>query len=43
MPEYRAYVIGRDGHFQRSIPFICESDDAATYPRATIFMVSRGK
>jgi hypothetical protein len=29
MPEYRAYVIGRSGHFQKSIPLVCASDDAA--------------
>ena len=29
MPEYRVYVVGRDGHFQRSIPLDCSSDEAA--------------
>jgi hypothetical protein len=27
--EYRAYVIGSDGHIVRSKPMICENDDEA--------------
>jgi hypothetical protein len=27
--EYRVYVIGMDGHFQKSIPLECADDDAA--------------
>ena len=29
MPEYRVYVVGKDGHFQRSIQLVCSSDEAA--------------
>ena len=29
MPEYRVYIVGSDGHFQRSIPLICAGDDEA--------------
>jgi hypothetical protein len=29
MPEYRVYVVGGDGHFQRSIPLDCASDEIA--------------
>jgi len=29
MPEYRVYVIGEDGHFQKSIPLVCTGDDEA--------------
>jgi hypothetical protein len=29
MPEYRVYVVGRDGHFQRSMPLECADDDVA--------------
>jgi hypothetical protein len=29
VPEYRAYIIGRDGHFQKVIPLACADDDAA--------------
>jgi hypothetical protein len=29
MPEYRVYVIGRDGHFQSSVPLECANDDVA--------------
>jgi hypothetical protein len=27
--EYRAYIIGEDGHFIDAAPLICEDDDAA--------------
>jgi hypothetical protein len=29
MPEYRAYIVGRDGHFPRSVPLECTDDDTA--------------
>ena len=29
MPEYRAYLIGSDGHFQQAVPLDCADDDAA--------------
>jgi hypothetical protein len=29
MPEYRAYLVGNDGHFQKSVPLECADDDAA--------------
>jgi hypothetical protein len=29
MPEYRAYIIGSDGHFREAIPMNCDSDEAA--------------
>ena len=29
MPEYRAYIIGRDGHIQRFEPIVCADDDTA--------------
>jgi hypothetical protein len=29
VPEYRAYIIGDDGHFIDAEPIICENDDAA--------------
>jgi hypothetical protein len=29
MNGYRAYLVGSDGHIQRRIDLICESDDAA--------------
>ena len=29
MSEYRAYIIGEDGHFIDAAPLICEDDDAA--------------
>jgi hypothetical protein len=29
MPYYRAYIIGRDGHFQNAIALNCEDDAAA--------------
>jgi chromosomal replication initiation ATPase DnaA len=29
MPEYRAYIIGSDGHFQSSVPLICPDDETA--------------
>jgi hypothetical protein len=29
MTYYRAYIIGRDGHFKRAIELDCSNDDAA--------------
>jgi hypothetical protein len=29
MPYYRAYIIGRDGHFERAIDLDCVDDKAA--------------
>ena len=29
MNEYRAYILGTDGHIERRIEFLCESDEAA--------------
>jgi hypothetical protein len=29
MPEYRACIIGLDGHILKAVEFICEDDSAA--------------
>ena len=29
MPHYRAYVIGRDGHFEKAVDLDCSDDKAA--------------
>jgi len=29
MTGYRVYIIGQDGHFQKSVPLDCPDDDAA--------------
>jgi hypothetical protein len=29
MTFYRAYLIGRDGHFMKAIDLICDDDDGA--------------
>ena len=29
MPEYRAYIVGPDGHFQSSVALECDDDDKA--------------
>jgi hypothetical protein len=29
MVEYRAYIIGSDGHFVRAIELVCPDDEAA--------------
>jgi hypothetical protein len=29
MPDYRVYLVGKDGHFKKSIPQVCAGDDAA--------------
>jgi hypothetical protein len=31
MPEYRAYIIGSDGHFREAIAMNCDSDEAASH------------
>jgi hypothetical protein len=33
MAEYRAYVIGKDGHFNEAVPMVC-SDDAEAIEKA---------
>jgi hypothetical protein len=30
MPEYRAYVVGSDGHFIGVKPLVCANDEEAT-------------
>jgi len=30
MPEYRAYIVGSDGHFRDAIAMNCDSDEAAS-------------
>jgi hypothetical protein len=30
VPEYRAYLIGADGHFHNSVPLECADDEAAS-------------
>lgn len=40
MPEYRAYIIGEDGHIVSAHPLICD-DDAAAAEQATAFLVDR--
>ena len=30
MPDYRVYIIGSDGHFQRSVALECADDAEAT-------------
>jgi hypothetical protein len=34
MPEYRAYIIGSDGHFYKVVPLDC-ADDAEAMEQAT--------
>ena len=29
MQEYRAYIVGDDGHFLRAVDIFCEDDDTA--------------
>jgi len=29
MPEYRAYIMGDDGHILRTVELVCEDDEAA--------------
>jgi hypothetical protein len=37
MADYRVYIIGRDGHFQKSVPLDCADDDAAKKEAAQLF------
>jgi hypothetical protein len=37
MPEYRAYLIGKDGHIRHRIDLIC-ADDGAAKERADMLM-----
>jgi hypothetical protein len=30
MPEYRAYIVGSDGHFRDAISMNCDSDETAS-------------
>jgi hypothetical protein len=36
MMEYRAYIVGPDGHFLNRIEFVCESDEAASERARTL-------
>jgi hypothetical protein len=29
MAHYRAYFLGRDGHFTKAVDLVCEDDDSA--------------
>jgi len=29
VPEYRAYIVGHDGHFLRSVDLVCPDDETA--------------
>jgi len=29
MAHYRAYLIGRDGHFMKAVDLVCDNDDGA--------------
>jgi hypothetical protein len=29
MPEYRAYVVGHDGHLKEAFPLVCPDDEVA--------------
>jgi hypothetical protein len=29
VPDYRAYIIGSDGHFEKAVSLVCADDDAA--------------
>ena len=29
MPDYRAYIVGSDGHFRNVVPLDCENDELA--------------
>jgi hypothetical protein len=41
MPEYRAYLIGEDGHFSEAVPMVC-ADDAEAMEKAKR-LVDRGE
>jgi hypothetical protein len=37
MPDYRAYIVGRDGHFIRSVELLCPDDEQAkTYAKQLV-------
>ena len=36
MPEYRAYIIGSDGHFLDAVDLTCDDDEAAIKQAATL-------
>jgi hypothetical protein len=36
VPHYRAYLIGSDGHFVKSVELNCENDKAATEDAAQL-------
>ena len=36
MPEYRAYIIGSDGHFLDAAELTCDDDEAAIKEAATL-------
>ena len=38
MIEYRAYVIGNDGHIVRAIEQVCENDEAAIVEVKTLLL-----
>jgi hypothetical protein len=40
MPEYRAYLIGEDGHFYEAVPLVC-ADDAEAMEKAKRLAYSR--
>jgi hypothetical protein len=36
MPEYRAYILGSDGHFLDAVELTCHDDEAAIKQAATL-------
>jgi hypothetical protein len=36
MPEYRAYIVGSDGHFLDAVELTCDDDEAAIKQAATL-------
>jgi hypothetical protein len=36
MPEYRAYLIGPDGHFVKCVELVCADDEAAKEQAKTL-------
>jgi hypothetical protein len=36
MPEYRAYIVGSDGHFLEAVELICDDDEAAIKQAETL-------
>jgi hypothetical protein len=41
MPEYRAYIIGDDGHFHEAVPLVC-ADDTEAVEKAKRLVRGRG-